>query len=653
MSIQDLAKSGEQYIQAFIQKKKGKEKLREAVDEDRRTLDIILTNLGSIKAGEENLTYNFHQHKFTPGSIDRDKLDLCNRAEKDQLVIRLDNLCSKLFPAEREKAEAVKAYIFCKGAGELVSKNKWNTYDDFILSANPAHALDKGVIGLLDELKKDPDIKAEIKDAAPPALIPSSGVKITPLKELLQKLLANNIPEIEAALELAKLLPDLKETEDLSKEETFHLCATLEHVDSKCFENLSPNIIKLIVGSGLTTPFQKFLIPLFNKLITRPVNKKKLAAFVRSFPPYNGQFRSKGNYRERMQELATNHENHPWNIYFHYTREHFSKPFMDQYLTSEVIDKLERQLSDEDLTYFLQSFFGFIASTTYSDNTKPNDAEFTNILKLVDDFSPSNQQTILKAFCHATPALTLFEVLRESQTTIDMKKEPKLTFTMIDNMIAETILKLNPEEEPEDSFFDEYLDLIFKKGNYLFDLIPKITHSVFSEKSVKRQQKLAAKIPHNDLGLFIQIIPPTYPLKHSLSKAKTIIDHGYSAPELEELIKPCIEELENFEVKEINQYFVWEYRDVYTKLLSRFKPEMQVAIIKDVYWQMQNDPLFGRFDEFVKKAVSLPLAVWRQLEGVISIHRFRAEILEYHPATFHYFQKIRELFDDMAMARAN
>lgn len=170
MSLQALAKNGEQYIHAFIQKENGKERLSEAVKEYREALDQTLKIIQHITNGGQDRTYDFYQHKFIQIMITGNINKLCDQAEKDQLVVRLNNLSLKLFPADKEKAEAVQAYFFCKGTREQV--NKWNTYQEFIASEHFADDVGGGVIELLDELKKDPEeerIKAQqaLKDQIP------------------------------------------------------------------------------------------------------------------------------------------------------------------------------------------------------------------------------------------------------------------------------------------------------------------------------------------------------------------------------------------------------------------------------------------------------------------------------------------------------
>ncbi len=127
--------------------------------------------------------------------------------------------------------------------------------------------------------------------------------------------------------------------------------------------------------------------------------------------------------------------------YLEYSKPQFVIPFLER-LNSENVSKLEKNLDPKDLTNFLQSFFGFLGSST----AEHDDPALTLTLEeTLDSVKPENRQVILRALCLATPDSVLQNIA--------------LSCNSEDNIIA-TIFEQNPYEAPDDDFFKNFIDYL-------------------------------------------------------------------------------------------------------------------------------------------------------------------------------------------------
>ncbi|QLH37397.1 MAG: hypothetical protein HWD61_15675 [Parachlamydiaceae bacterium] len=230
----------------------------------------------------------------------------------------------------------------------------------------------------------------------------------TQLQNLLQDLKARNIFDTDIAKEVGDLLLQIKSSVELSHEETFTLCKGLRNLSPQWIiqnaKNLSPQIIRFIVkqsflGEGYVTA------PLFESLITEPVNKENLAAWVHAFPAFKPEFLPEGSFFERLEnktflESQLGNQRVEWER----TAENLAK---NKKLTGKI---LEENLSPEDVKIFLHHFFGFTAFKNYTPDTS---REFNLGLDLVDQLNEQNSQFLLHILCYARHPQALVQVFQK------------------------------------------------------------------------------------------------------------------------------------------------------------------------------------------------------------------------------------------------
>lgn len=277
--------------------------------------------------------------------------------------------------------------------------------------------------------KPVPPIKNELEKPIPPLAVSND----TRLQELIQRQKPNRSEEvIQAAQELAHLLPQLEGSVALSPEDHFILYHRLNNIEESWItqnaKKLHPNLIRFFAEKCLQTSQLGFIFNLFVELIKEPLNKENLAAFIRGFPVFDENVRPKGDYYTRVKNEPRIKEY--WL---------FSHLIQKKIVSPDTIIAFEKNLSPEDFSHFIRSFFGHIALSHqfYSDQR-------IEILDIVDKFDSENRKKVLQILCQCLYAPVLTQIINKSNPE--------------DNII-ETILRLNPaeEEDERDSFFNELL----------------------------------------------------------------------------------------------------------------------------------------------------------------------------------------------------
>ncbi len=492
----------------------------------------------------------------------------------------LETIISKNGGSKGEKIKKLIAIVNKIEASDAVNGLKNNNKEDPQQVA-PKKPQEKVIPNIIPPVNlEEPAQNKKIKE-----IIPHDPV-VKPKDERLQKLLQDLIekkPDYDLiANEVGNILPTLEESVDLSEQEIGILSIglarlTFEWIDKNA-KKLHPNILRFITTKTFENKRNSlgFFPRLFKSLTTEPIDKEKLASFVRGIPLLDGD--RKPHLVPVLKELLHN-------------------------FTPEFIPILKNNLSQEDLTYFIENVFGKVA-TVESFRLDFHDAIFREAVKLMDSFGPEYRQTILRSLCQSKEAHALTHILYST----------KLEENILQNILAQEI------EDKENKFFSTFCELQFlslfkeKEQQYL----PYIIDYIFKHENDVRKKILFDKIPWHFKVSYIENIPDEFLKDHI--KVFFYQARGY---EDKDVGKKALKHLTQLVEKE--EFFEFKAIDLYITQLASFGEKFQEQILSKVLelikspFNLNEQGPIG-IERFLEKAKELPINRWeeasRELENV-------------------------------------
>ncbi|MBN9377714.1 MAG: hypothetical protein BGO14_11520 [Chlamydiales bacterium 38-26] len=286
------------------------------------------------------------------------------------------------------------------------------------------------------------------------------------LKTLLQSKCDLYDRSAESLKEISTLLLDMHGSVELSPAQTNYLSWTLSQISPQWIDThakkLSPGIIRFLAEKCLNHDSEKFIELLFQQLLTEPVDKERLTAFVHSLPVSSDK---PINPREQGPLLGS---------------DNFKK------LSTQNIRTLENHLSPQDLQHFIHSFFTF--NVLYNDSFKTDDE---TLLKMVKEFKPEHQVRIRQILCKGENPEFLAKLLISSDPVEQLCNQ---LFLNHKNMNAK--------------FYKELIQHAFRHNNQplFYDHLITLSANIFKYSSQDVQTLLGEKL-ENDLQATLELIP--------------------------------------------------------------------------------------------------------------------------------------------------
>ena len=401
------------------------------------------------------------------------------------------------------------------------------------------------------------------------------------LQNLLQDLIDKKATKDKINQEIANLLLSVEDSVDLSPEQGDIFCSGMNRLNPQWleqnFKNLHPHLIRFITKTNLEYLYDKLVSRLWEVLMTGPIRRESLTAFVHGFTPFN-QLLPQFQYMHSLALLKNN-------------------------LTTQNIAILEKYLSEPDVQHFIESFFGSIALKIKFERH----ADFMSALNLADHLAPKNRKTLLEVLSHTEQIPFLVEVLRKSK---------------VEDNIIKTILERPPENE--DQFFVAFVQECLKHANELPEILQKMAEYVFKNEGIHRQEILYFNISSELLLPYLGDIP--FSIKEALKKKirpQKILDFVQDF-----IANQNPDQKRDNVLKEIAAFFETPYMGIYLEknlkafsaLLPFLNGEKQKIILEHMLSEITFRNNRGIYEELIQEAEKLPLNFWTEASSALTQH---------------------------------